>query len=158
MQQKQKTNVAINQTADINNPPIGYHTLLYLEALRMTHDDTINAIRKTEELTRFSDYEISRRLANLQEYVKKVRKEFEYYSSLVEEWVSQFPDRDFEIGELILAYYCDIHNHESLRYLIAENNGIDTDIDNNDEKIKKIPVQNYLSRMRVITLNHVKNQ
>lgn len=141
-----------------SNPPIGYHTLLYLEALRITYDDTMNAIRDTEKLTRFSDYEISRRLVNLREYVKQVRKEFDHYSSLVEEWVSQFPDRDYEIGELILTYYCDIKNHESLRYLIAENKGIDTDYKENDEEIKKVGVQNYQKRMRVISMNLVKKQ
>lgn len=147
-----------NQIPNHSKPPIGYHSLQYLESLRLSYRDVVNEIEKTSELTRFSNSEISRRMTNLREYRAQIESEFNYLSSLVEEWVSQFPKKDAEIGELILNYYCDLLNEESLRYLIAEMMEIDTDCDDNIEKINAIPVQKYQSRMRVIALNLVKKK
>lgn len=143
------TDSTMNQTA-LSNPSIGYHTLKLLEGLRRSYNDVGKKIPDVENLTRPMDYEKSRRLENLKKYREQILEEFNTWSELVKNWASEFPEKDALYGDVIIEYYCDIHNNVSLKNIMEEI------LVEKEDKNKRS--QNLQARIRSITLNQIQKR
>lgn len=128
----------------VNYPPVGYHTLKLLDGLRRTYWETDKEIKSVQKLTRPMGYEKNRRIQKLRSYQKQIEADFEFWSGLVKEWVSQFPDKDALYGDIVVEYYCDINNTLSLQNIIEE---ILCDDDDRNKKASQ-----FQAKIRQITL------
>ena len=100
----------MNQTA-LSNPIIGYHTLDLLEGLKQSYWDTVNRIQEVKDITRIWEYQRNEKLKNLKERKAHIEFEFDAWSALVKEWVSEFPEQDYLYGVIVEEYYCNINNY-----------------------------------------------
>ncbi len=126
---------------------VGYHTLKLLDGLRLSYRDAEKEIEKVKKLNRLWDYQRNERLSKLREYQNSLKAEFEYWSELVENWVSKFPEKDELYGDVIIEYYCNFYSIESLKDVIAEI--LCEENDRNKES------QNFQAKIRQITLNEI---
>lgn len=104
------TDSTMNQTA-LSNPIIGYHTLDLLEGLKQSYWDTVNRIQEVKDITRIWEYQRNEKLKSLNERKAHIEFEFDAWSALVKEWVSEFPEQDYLYGVIVEEYYCNINNY-----------------------------------------------
>lgn len=139
-----------NCNATVNVPPVGYHTLKFLEGLKMTFRDTNREISRVGKLKEPMDYEKCARIENLKKFRSQILAEFEHQRAYVEKWVSQFPDKYALYGDIITKYYCDINTAFSLQDIIDE-----ILIEDDDKNRKSNRLQ---AKIRTMTLNQIQNQ
>lgn len=128
-------------------PPIGYHTLKLLDALRQSYNGAEKEIRRVQENKRLGNDKKIERIQNLRAWQKEIKSEFEFWAELVQEWVSKFNDEDILYGDVILEYYCKFHNVSPLYYVLE-------DILCEDEDKNK-DSQNFQSKIRQLVLNYI---
>ena len=158
MKNQNLKNVTVNHDSTIiqsglSNLTVGSHTLVEMESLRNSYNRIIEEITEVQKLTRLMDYEKNAQIVNLQQEKNKKKAHFDLCSKLVKEWISRFPERDKKYANIIEAYYCDISNESSLKYIIAEMEGIDTD---DDKAVDNIKTQNFHARIRRIEMNLIR--
>ena len=144
----------MNQTT-LSNPIIGYHTLDLLEGLKQSYWDTVNRIQEVKDMTRIWDEQRKEKLKNLNERKARIEFEFDEWSALVKEWVSEFPEKDALCGDIIVEYYCDINNYvvgkEPLKGALKLQDILDEVLCEKTAKNKS--ASNFKARIRTIALN-----
>lgn len=144
----------MNQTA-LSNPIIGYHTLDLLEGLKQSYWDTVNRIQEVNDMTRIWEYQRAKKLENLKERKARIEFEFDEWSALVKEWVSEFPEKDALYGDIIVEYYCNINNYvvgkEPLKGALKLQDILDEVLCEETDKNKS--ASNFKARIRTIALN-----
>ena len=148
------TDSTMNQTA-LSNPIIGYHTLDLLEGLKQSYWDTVNRIQEVNDMTRIWEHQRKEKLKNLKERKAQIKIQFNEWSALVKEWVSEFPEKDALCGDIIVEYYCNINNYvvgkEPLKGALKLQDILDEVLCEETDKNKS--ASNFKARIRTIALN-----
>lgn len=150
----------MNQTA-LSNPIIGYHTLDLLEGLKQSYWDTVNRIQEVKDITRIWEYQRNEKLKNLKERKAQIKIQFDEWSALVKEWVSEFPEQDYLYGVIVEEYYCNINN-----YVVGQKEPpigslklqdiLDEVLCEKTDKNKR--ASNFKARIRTIALNLIESK
>lgn len=149
----------MNQTT-LSNPIIGYHTLDLLEGLKQSYWDTVNRIQEVKDITRIWEYQRNEKLKNLKERKAQIKIQFNEWSALVKEWVSEFPEKDALYGDIIVEYYCNINNYvvgkEPLKGALKLQDILDEVLCEKTDKNKR--ASNFKARIRTIALNLIESK
>ena len=150
----------MNQTA-LSNPIIGYHTLDLLEGLKQSYWDTVNRIQEVKDITRIWEYQRNEKLKSLNERKAHIEFEFDAWSALVKEWVSEFPEQDYLYGVIVEEYYCNINNYvvgqkEPPKGSLKLQDILDEVLCEKTDKNKR--ASNFKARIRTIALNLIESK
>lgn len=129
--------------------------------MKQSYWDTVNRIQEVKDITRIWEYQRNEKLKNLKERKAQIKIQFDEWSALVKEWVSEFPEQDYLYGVIVEEYYCNINN-----YVVGQKEPpigslklqdiLDEVLCEKTDKNKR--ASNFKARIRTIALNLIESK